>query len=159
MLVVKEGKCLKRINAKFLIPIATAITSIIFIYLGMTKFGFWQNGRGPMSGFYPILISAALLLVSILAFIQAFREEAAVFPRKNWMVALAVVLILAASYLIGMIASILLYIFIWVRYVEKYSWQTAIKTMLVVGGIIFGIFVLWLGVQLPKGLLFQAILG
>lgn len=150
---------MSRINTKFLIPILTAIVSIEFIYLGMTRFGFWQNGRGPLGGFYPTLIATVLLFVSIVAFIQAFHEEAPVFPRKNWIVAFAVIMIIAVSYLIGMIGSILLYILIWVRYIERYSWQTAIKSMIIIGGIIFGIFVLWLGVQLPKGVIFQAILG
>lgn len=150
---------MRKVNTKILIPIITAIISIIFIYLGLTEFGFWQNGKGPMGGFYPTLVGVALFIVSVLAFIQALKEKPPEFPKANWIVALSVILILFSSYLIGMIPSILLYILIWVRYVEKYSWLTTIKSMIIISGLIFGIFVLWLGVPLPKGLLFEAILG
>ncbi|MGE4283946.1 MAG: tripartite tricarboxylate transporter TctB family protein [Clostridia bacterium] len=150
---------MNRINAKFILPVATAIISIIFIYLGLTRFGFWQSGRGPMSGFYPSLISIVLLFISILAFFQAFKEKASVFPKENWLVALSVILILAGTYLLGMLVSILLYIFFWVRYIEKCSWKTTIKSVLFIGGIVFIVFVLWLGVPFPKGLLFEVILG
>lgn len=149
---------MNKLNTKFIIPIATAVVSIIFIYLGITKYGFWQNGKGPMSGFYPILISIALLFTSILAFLQAFHEKVPAFPKENWLVALSVVLIITASYLIGMIPSVLIFILVWVRYVEKFPWKTAIATMLFIGCIAIGIFVLWLDVQFPKGILLQAVL-
>jgi len=149
---------LKNINTKILIPILTAIVSIAFIYLGMTKYGFWQNGKGPMSGFYPTLVSIALLLTSILAILQALHEKAPIFPKENWLPALSVVLIIAASYLIGMIPTVLIYVLVWARYVEKFSWKTTITAMLFIGCIVIGIFVLWLDVQFPKGILLQTMI-
>lgn len=154
-----EVNKLKKINVKTIIPIVTGLFASMFVFLGLTKYGFWDPLRGPMSGFYPVIIGTVLLLVSLLAIVESFKEEKPDLPAKDWLVPLAVVMILAATYVIGLIASLLVFLVVWIRWVEKFPWKTTILTTILVGGIAVGVFSIWLGVPFPKGLLFEALLG
>lgn len=154
----RRSEKLSRIKIKLIIPIITAIISIVFMYLGITKYGFWDGAKGPLSGFFPTLVGALLLFMSLLAFSQDIKSEKTSLPVKNWLVPLSVVAILVSTYLIGLIASCFVYFIVWTRFVEKYSWKTTIKTTAVVGGIVVAVFVFWLSVPFPKGIILNAIL-
>ena len=141
------------------IPLATAAMAGVFIWLGMTQYGFWNETKGPMSGFFPVVIASALLLASIASFVQSFAEKKTVLPAINWLPALSVVLIIGASLLIGMVPSLALYVVLWLRYFEKYNWKTTLITTGFMMAIVIGCFVLWLGVPFPQGLLYEAFTG
>ena len=52
-----------KFNSRTLIPIATAIIAAVFIGVGLTDFGFWDDQ--PTAAFFPIIIEvfmAALIL-------------------------------------------------------------------------------------------------
>lgn len=149
---------MSKIRLKLVLPVVIAIISIVFMYLGIMEYGFWDSVRGPLSGFFPTLVATLLLLMSLLVLFQDLKSEPVDLPVKNWLVPLAVVAILLSTYFIGLIVSCIVYLIVWTRFIEKYSWKTTIKTTLVVGGIIIGVFVLWLGVPFPRGIIFNAIL-
>ena len=98
----------RRFGLNQAIPLATAAMAGVFIWLGITQYGFWNETKGPMSGFFPVVIASALLLVSIASFFQSFGEKKAVLPAINWLPALSVVLIIGASLLFGMEPSLAL---------------------------------------------------
>ncbi len=148
-----------RFGMNQVIPLATAVMAGVFIWLGLTKYGFWSETKGPMSGFFPVVIASALMLVSIASFFQSFAEKKTVLPAINWLPALAVVLIIGASLLIGMVPSLALYVVLWLRYFEKYDWKTTLITTGAMMAIVIGCFVLWLGVPFPQGLIYEAITG
>ncbi len=81
----------KKVSSKMLIPIVTAIIAIVFIYFGITKYGFMHEVRGPLPGFFPTIIGFLLLALSVLAFIGSLKEESPGFPVENWYPALGVV--------------------------------------------------------------------
>ena len=139
------------------IPLATALMAGVFIWLGLKEYGFWNDAKGPMSGFFPVVIATALLLVSVATFFQSFSEKKPVLPVMNWLPAMGVVLIIGASLLIGMVPSLALYVVLWLRLFEKYDWKTTLITTAVIMAIVLGCFVLWLGVPFPQGLIFEAI--
>ena len=155
-----EGKpATGRIGVTQLIPIAAALIAVVFIWLGLTRYGFWSPAKGPLPGFFPVVIAAGMLGISVLAFIFSFREEVPIWPRENWMVALSGLLIIAATFLIGLIPSVAVYVIVWLRWYEKCSWKTTLITFAVIMAIVVGCFVIWLGVPFPKGLIYQAIFG
>jgi len=155
--MANEAAQTKGFGLNQMIPLATAAMAGVFLWLGLSKYGFWHDAKGPMSGFFPVVISAALLLVSILTFFQSFSEKRPVLPLLNWLPALGVVLILGSTLLLGMVPSLALYVVLWLRLFEKYDWKTTLITTTVIMAIVIGCFVLWLGVPFPQGLIYEAI--
>ena len=154
-----EATKVSRFGLNQAIPLGTAAMAGVFLWLGLAEYGFWNESKGPMSGFFPVVIASALLLISVVTFFQSFSEKKPILPAINWLPALSVVLIIGASLLIGMVPSLALYVVLWLRYFEKYNWKTTLITTGFMMAIVIGCFVLWLGVPFPQGLLYEAITG
>lgn len=157
--MTQEKSRIGRIGANQLLPVLTALIAIVFIYLGLTRYGFWDKDQGPMPGFFPVVISIAMFLTSILTFVFSFKEKAPVWSAANWLVVLSVALIIGATFLIGLIPSVGVYVLVWLRGYEKCSWKQTLITFAVIMSIVILCFVVWLGVPFPKGLIFQLIFG
>ena len=56
----------KGLNLRAIIPLATAIVSLVFIVVGLKDYGFWK--AQPTPGFFPIIIAVVLLAASIACF-------------------------------------------------------------------------------------------
>lgn len=138
---------------KKIFPVCTMMISAAFVYLGITEFGFWDPVKGPMGGFYPTLVAGILLLVSMFAFIQSWKEENAGIEREELKVPLAAAAVLAGSCIFGMIGAVFLYLIIWMRGVEKAGWKQTVILVLCIGGAAWLIFSVWLGVKFPKGMI------
>lgn len=141
-----------------LIPLVSALVAGLFIWLGLTKYGFWHEQQGPMAGFYPTVIGFGLLAMAILGFFFSFKDEAPIFPKESWMAVLGGLGIIGATFLIGLIPSAGLYVIVWLKAYEKFSWKTTLVSFAVIMAIVVGCFVLWLQVPFPRGMLFDAIL-
>ncbi len=144
-------------NAKILIPVATAVISVVFIWMGLGKYGFWHQMKGPMPGFFPVIIGFAMLAVSVLAFFQSLKEEAPDFPVANWLVPLGLLALVAASYIIGMIPSIAIYMLVWLKWYEKCTWKATIIAFVIIMAIVVGAFAIWLRIDFPKGIIYNLI--
>lgn len=140
-----------------ILPLATAAMAALFFWLGMTHYGFWHDLHGPLSGFVPVVVSAALFAVSVLAFVFSFGEESPSWPRENWLVPLGALLVIAATFVIGLIPSVAVYLVVWLRWYEKCGWKTTLITFAAVMAIVLGCFVLWLQVPFPQGLILDLI--
>ena len=57
------------------------------------------------------------------------------------------------SYLVGMLLSMTGYIFLWLKFIEKHKTTSSLTISLGCVLVIYGIFVAWLHVPMPKGLL------
>ncbi len=142
-----------KFNSRALIPIATAIIAAIFIGVGLKDFGFWDDQ--PTAAFFPIIIAVVLLATSILCLVQVLRgkEPAPVYNKNELMVILGGGGIIIGCYVIGLILSCLLYLFLWLKVIEKASWKAIIIIEVFMAALILGVFVFWMQVQFPMGLL------
>lgn len=147
----------KKITSKMVIPVVTAIIAIVFIYFGITKYGFMHEVRGPLPGFFPTIIGFLLLGLSILAFIGSLKEEGPGFPIANWYPALGVIAIMLSTLVIGMLPSLAIFVLLWLRWFEKFSWKATLIGFAVIMAIVIGAFVMWLGVPFPKGFIYNLI--
>ena len=152
-----ETPQVRKFGTKQFIIIALAIMSIVFIWLGITKYGFWDEFKGPRPGFFPVLISFAMLAASVLALVFSFKETAPSWPKENWLVPLSVVAIMLATFVIGLLPSLAVYIVVWLRWLEKCTWKTTMVVFFIIMAIVIGAFVLWLGVPFPKGIIYNAL--
>ena len=143
----------EKFKSRALIPIATAIIAAIFIGVGLKDFGFWDNQ--PTAAFFPIIIAVVLLATSILCLVQVLRgkEAAPIYNKNELMVILGGGGIIIGCYVIGLILSCLLYLFLWLKVIEKASWKAIIIIEVFMAALILGVFVFWMQVQFPMGLL------
>lgn len=141
-----------RFNSRAIIPIATAIISLVFIGVGLKDFGFWEGQ--PTAAFFPIIIAVVLLATSLLCLIQVLRskEAAPIYNRNELMVILGGGGIIVGCYVIGLILSCLLYLFLWLKFVEHATWKAIIFIEVFMAALILGVFVFWMQVQFPVGL-------
>lgn len=142
----------RKFNSRILIPIVTAIIALVFIGVGLTDFGFWEGQ--PTPAFFPIIIAVVLLATSLLCIVQMLRsgETAPTYSKNELMVILGGGGIVIGCYIIGLIASCLLYLLIWLKAVEKASWKATIIIEVFMAALILGVFVFWMQVQFPVGL-------
>lgn len=143
---------MKRIHSKQIIPIITAIIAIVFLTVGITQLGFWDAHEGPKPGFFPSIIATVMLLTSILAFFQSLKDTVkADYNKHEFLVIAAGAGVIAASFLIGLVPSCLLFVVLWLKIFEKESWKITLIVLAVISAIVIGVFVLWLGIQFPMG--------
>lgn len=142
----------RKVNSRILVPIITAIIAIVFIVVGLQDFGFWEGQ--PTAAFFPIIIAVVLLATSLLCLVQMLRsnEDAPVYNRDELMVILGGGGIIIGCYLIGLIASCLLYLLLWLKVIEKATWKATIIIEVFMAALILGVFVFWMQVQFPVGL-------
>lgn len=148
-----------KFNSNLIVPAASVLLGILFAGIGISSWGLWDPVTGPTRGMYPSLIALALILVGIIDFVKAFKGSAPVFERKNWLIVLAVLAVVLFSYLIGLLASVGIFLLLWLKIAAKQSWKTTFIVMLVVGAIVFGVFVFWLQSPFEEGMLFRLIRG
>ncbi len=149
----------RRFGANQIIPIAAAAVAVVFIWMGLKQYGFWSPTKGPLPGFFPVIIATGMLGAAVLAFLFSFREESPAWPRENWAAVIAGAAIIGASFLIGLIPSVGLYVIVWLKWYEKCTWKTTLITFAIIMAIVIGCFVIWLGVPFPRGLILDMILG
>ena len=142
----------EKFKARAVIPIATAVLALVFIGIGLTDFGFWDGQ--PTPAFFPVIIAVVLLATSLLCLFQMRRsdEKAPVYSGSELLVILGAGGILVGCFIIGLIPSCLLYLFLWLKFVEKTPWKIIILIEVFMAALILGVFVFWMQVQFPMGL-------
>lgn len=155
-----DDKKTVKIPTKVIVPVVTCAIGILFASIAFGQYGFWDSvAMKPTKGFFPGIISIGLIALSVLAFINGLKSPTAEFRLINWYVPLAVLLIIAATYVIGMIPSLLIFVFLWLKVYEKQSWSTTIIALLIVSFIVIGCFRIWLDIQFPIGFIGELIFG
>ena len=117
----------KGFNLRTVIPLATIIVSLVFIVVGLKDYGFWN--AQPTPGFFPIIIAVVLLASSIACFVQIARDRSSddvKYNRNELMVMLGAAGIILCTFLIGLVPSCLIYIFLWLKFVEHAPWKVII---------------------------------
>ena len=153
-----------KIPTKIIIPIAACIMGIVFLISGITSHGFWDSElNAPTPTFFPIIISIAQIAVSILALVQALKEEKdkkmTEYRLLNWFVPMAFVSLMVSCLLIGTVPSVIVFLLLWIKVYEKSSWKTTIIALVIVLFIVVGCFMMWLDIDFPIGLIFEPFFG
>ena len=141
-----------RFNSRAVIPAVTAVVALVFIGVGLTDFGFWEGQ--PTAAFFPIIIAAVLLATSLLCLVQVLRGKEAppVYNRNELMVILGGGGVIVGCWVVGLILSCLLYLFLWLKFVEHAAWKAILVIEVFMAALSLGVFVLWMQVQFPMGL-------
>jgi len=148
-----------KIRAKTLIPLLMAGLGVFWVIYGLSNHGFWHPLKGPMPGFVPTLVAGVLAAMGIVGVIQSLKEKYEPDRRENWTIVLAAAILFTMVFIFGMLISLMAFVLIWLKVYEKASWKHTIMVLIIAFSIVFGAFVLWLGVPFPKGIIFDAIFG
>ncbi|RGZ01207.1 tripartite tricarboxylate transporter TctB family protein [Clostridium sp. AM58-1XD] len=145
---------MKNFGTKQVVPVLSAIVGVVFAYVGFTQLGFWHGTDGPMPGFFPSIMSIVMVLASILAFVQSFKEEGKpTYYKEELLVIAGGAAIYAGTFIIGLLPMCYIYVILWLKLFEKESWKNTLIVLAVILAITIGVFYFWLGIQFPMGLL------
>jgi uncharacterized membrane protein len=122
-----------KIDTRQMLPAIFIIVSCVWIYTGMTQFGFWNPLKGGTPAFIPIIIATVLLIASSVMLLKSFKKE-----ERPVYTPLCFFLLL-----------------LWLKLVEKAPWKGTLVVSACLAGIGYGLFQFWLKVPFPAGLLFD----
>lgn len=146
---------MNKLGTKQVIPMGLALLSALFLFTGLKKFGFWNSTSGPTPAFVPSIICTLMLILSLAALARSFKEAPAKYHRDELLFIFVTAMILVGVYLIGMLPALSLFVILWLRIVEKAPWKTTLLILLITMGIMVGVFVVWLHVRFPVGIIFE----
>jgi len=147
-----------KFGSRQIMPLAIAALAVLWIAYGLINYGLWAR-ISPTSGFVPVVIAAVMLVISLLDFWQSFKEEPASFPRENWLIVYASFVIFGATFLIGLLPTLALFVLLWLKVYEKAPWGPTLIVFVLMMALSYGVFVMWLNVHFPRGILFNAFLS
>lgn len=140
-----------------LLPAAFILMSVVWIYTGLTKFGFFDRLKGGTPAFMPVICASVMLVASVIALIRSFKEEVPDFHVLCFIFLLLGAAIIYLSKLIGLLPALLIFVFIWVKVIEKSSWVSTLVVVGLMALIGFGLFQGILKVPFPNGLIYDTL--
>lgn len=136
----------------FVIEIIIVLIGSFSIYKGIADYGFWSR-TVPGGGFMPVLMGVLLILISLLIILDKKVRVKLAFDRTGLIPVVAIIGALISNLVFGLIPSVTLMIFGWMKFVEKYSFKTSLIITVLTSTITYAIFGVWLNVPFPTGLL------
>lgn len=150
---------MKKFGTKQIMPLVIMALCAVFIYSGLNKFGFWNAAKGPTAAFVPTIVCVLLILLCAVDFVKSLKDTSVVkYHKDEFLMILTGIALIVATHFIGMLPTMALFVVAWLKLIEKAPWKHIILILAIVMGIVIGVFVLWLKVQFPEGLLFEMLL-
>lgn len=137
---------------KKVVPVLAIIIGLYWVIQGFV-YGLWVQ-NGPGGGFLPVIGGLMAILFSLAVLWKDRKEKApSGFTWMAFLPAAALLGMVFFSYLVGLIISIAVFIFLWLIFAEKWNPLNSLVISLGTLVAIYCIFVVWLNVPFPKGLL------
>lgn len=150
---------MKKFGTKQVMPLLIIAVCALFISNGLGKFGFWDSSKGPSAAFVPTIVCVMLIALCVIDFVKSFKDTKVVKYYKDEFVMIATgIVLLAAVHFIGMLPALAIFVVLWLKLVEKAPWKHIILILAIVMAIVIGVFVMWLHVRFPEGVLFEMLL-
>lgn len=139
-------------SLKFVFPLLLTIVGLVWVGLSVFTYGLY-NSAGPLPGFFPCMVGAAIAFVSFLDFLNALKAEKSAVKAVMFLPFLGVAAVIAASFLVGTVPALFILLAAWLRGYEKFSWKTTALTSAIVVAVVWLVFVYWIQVDFETGLL------
>ena len=144
-----------RIGAAVLLVLAVAYTAT-----AAGRYTYW-TATGPGSGFFPFWLGLVLAALSALLLVSAARRPdpgPAWLPTGHGAARLVVVVIVTAAFIallpvLGMVLGTALFLGVLLRMLEGHSWRATLGVAVGAAAANWALFVLWLKVPFPVGVL------
>lgn len=136
--------------------VAPVLVLLLGIYWVMAGFGYglWVR-NGPGGGFLPVIGGLLTIVFGISVLLQNKKgnKDAGKFSWRAFLPAVALLATLLLSQLVGMLVSMAIFIFLWLRLEEKEKVSRSLAISLGTVVVVYLVFVAWLRVPFPKGIL------
>ena len=136
---------------------------IVAIYWDVTAFTtlpLWK-GTSIAGGMVPAIISTIMIILIVYRLIKQYKNgeltkeyiagSAKDINWKSYLPILIAVVLLAK--VLGLFITLTIMLFLWLRFLSGCSWGKSLLITAIVMAVIYGIFIAWLVVPLPKGML------
>jgi len=152
---------MKKFGTKQIVPLCIAAICAVFLITGLQKFGFWNaTQKSPTPAFVPSIICVLLIAICLITVFTSLKEGGkAVYHREEFLVIATAIAIIVCINVIGMLPTLAIFVVLWLKLLEKAPWKTTLIILIIVMAIVIGVFVLWLGVRFPNGMILDAILN
>lgn len=152
---------LKKLNTRLVVPLIIAAVCAVFLVTGLSKFGFWNSAtQSPTAAFVPSIICALLIAVCLITVVTGWNQSGrAEYHRDEFLIILTAAAVIGCTYLIGMLPALGLFVVLWLKLVEHAPWKSTLIILAIVAVLVIGVFVMWLGVRFPTGMLYDAIVN
>ena len=146
---------MRKFGTKQIVPLCIAAVCAVFLITGLQKFGFWNaTQKSPTPAFVPSIICVLLIAICLITVFTSLKEDGkAVYHREEFLVIATAIAIIVLTNVIGMLPTLALFVVLWLKILEKASWKTTLIILVIVMAIVVGVFVLWLGVRFPNGMI------
>lgn len=148
-----------KFGSKQLIPLLAFALGAVYVALGLARYGFWDNINGPRSGFFPVIAGCIMMFGAFIVFFQSFAEKPPKYNAEDFAIVGAVFVVLAASYIVGLVPAALAMVFFWLKIYEKETLRNSLIVTAVIAAIVVGVFVYWLQVPYPEGAVMELFYG
>lgn len=143
-----------------LIAAAAFCVVALVIILGTSELEFW-SGISPGPRFMPILVGTSIIVLALLysyEVIQQGTDAAVDFPagsdrRRIVFLALAIIAFALISVPLGIVVAAFVFILVTLLFILRQPLMPSLLTSVVTIGVIYSIFVAWLDLRLPVGIL------
>ena len=150
---------MKKFGTKQVMPLLIAAVCAVVIFTGLNKFGFWDSSKGPTAAFVPTIVCTMMLALCVIDFMKSFKDTKAVkYYKDEFIMIFTGIILLAAVHFIGMLPALAIFVVVWLKLMEKAPWKHIILILAIVMAIVIGVFVMWLHVRFPEGILFEMLL-
>jgi len=144
-----------RITAVLLLAFAVAFSA------GALKNYQWWGSGGPGPAFMPFWLGLVMAILALMMLIKSLKEKnagAAWLPRGEGLRDMLVVLAATVAFVAllnvtGMIIGTALYLAVLIRYLGRHPWWMTLAIALAAAGFNWLVFVHWLRVPMPEGML------
>ena len=144
-----------RVTAALLLALSVAFTA------GALKYYSWWGPGGPGSAFLPFWLGLVMAILALMLLVRSLRNPwpgASWLPRGEGLRDLLVVLGVTAAFIAllnvtGMVIGTALYLAVLISYLGRHPWWMTLGTALAAAGFNWLVFVHWLRVPMPEGML------
>ena len=150
---------MKKFGTKQVMPLLIIAVCALFVHSGRGKSGFWDSTKGPTAASVPTIVCVLLIALGVLDFLKSFKDTKPAKYHKDEFIMIATgFVLLAAIHFIGMLPALAIFVVVWLKLMEKAPWKHIILILAIVMAIVIGVFVMWLHVRFPEGILFEMLL-
>ena len=138
------------------------IVAIYWDVTAVTKLPLWR-GTSIAGGLLPAAVSTITIILIVYRMIKHYKNgdfNKAYFTEsfrevkwKSYLPILIGIAVVLVAKVLGLFITLTIMLFLWLKFLSGCSWGKSVLITVIVMAVIYGIFIAWLVVPLPKGML------